>query len=169
MANNAQSSVEKSQMAEPFVADSAEALRNIAPRQLLTPDPTPGPDESLNVQKSRNQVEKQPESTYDEKIKELYTTATPNVKAMINKPNIDKRTLSGTNTKITNLNKRHQVADKSRQLDLQLMQTLYTEANNAFKRWDQSRKGIDKQPENNLETALKNIERTNKEHEYPED
>ena len=88
---------------------------------------------------------------------------------MINKPNIDKRTLSGTNTKITNLNKRHQVADKSRQLDLRLMQTMYTEANNAFKRWDQSKKGIDKQPENNLETALRNIERTNKEHEYPED
>ena len=117
----------------------------------------------------RIQVGKQAESTYDEKIKELYTTATPNVKAMINKPNIDKRTLSGTNTKITNLNKRHQVAEKSRQLDLRLMQTLYTEANNAYKRWDQSRKGIDKQPENNLETALKNIERTNKEHEYLED
>ena len=63
MTNTAQSSVEKSQMAEPFVADSAEALSNTAPRQLLTTYPTPGPDEILNVQKSRKQIEKQPEST----------------------------------------------------------------------------------------------------------
>ena len=170
MADKAQSSVEKSQMANFFVAGSAGASKDTTPRQLLTPNLTPGPEDgSPDVQKPRNRVEKTVKSTYDEKIKELYMTATPKVKAMMNKPNIDKRTLSGTNTKITNLNKRHHVAEKFRQLDLRLMQALYTEANNAFKRWDQSRKGIDKQPENNLETALKNIERINKEHDYPKD
>ena len=170
MADSAQSSVEKSQITNFSVAGSAAALKDTTPRQLLTPNPTPGPeDESLDVQKPRNRAEKEAEPTYDEKIKELYITATPKVKAMMNRPNIDKRTLSGMNTKITNLNKRHHVAEKSRQLDLRLMQALYTEANNAFKRWDQSRKGIKKQPENNLETALKNIERMNKEHGYPED
>ena len=157
-------------MTSSSVASSTEASRHATPQQLLTPDLTPGPEnERLDVQRSRNRVGKQAEPTYDEKIKELYTMATPNVKAMMNKPNIDKRILSGTNTKITNLNKRYQVADKSRQLDLRLLQTLYTEANNTFKRWDQSKKGIDTQPENDLELALKNIERMNEERGYPED
>ena len=100
-----------------------------------------------------------------------YEKATPRVMMLLAEPNNQKswNSLKGTNSAIVRKNRDQNLPDEWGRLDLDLMEKLYTDANNAFKSWV-SNEGEDKaSAEQRLDKAMREVRKMNKEHGYPED
>ena len=90
---------------------------------------------------------------------------------LLAEPNNQKswNSLKGTNSAIVRKNRDNNLPDESGRLDLDLMEQLFTEVNNAFKSWD-SNEGEDKaSAEQRLNRAMRAIRKMNKERGYSED
>ena len=100
-----------------------------------------------------------------------YEKATPRVMVLLAEPNNQKswNSLKGTNSAIVRKNRDNNLPDESGRLDLDLMEQLFTEVNDAFKSWD-SNEGEDKaSAEQRLDKAMRAIRKINKERGYPDD